>query len=616
MILFISQNSSTSNNGTTASTSSKRQTLEMTPITKRRVEVVIPHSAEWIRRRRLQTAMLTQTFFATDPNLESHQSSSAAFDPNDPDPMSIEEAMRRPDWLQWRKAIFNELRSQRQRTTYSKPVECPSGIILMDHRWVFVRKRRADGTIERYKARLVGKGFLQRPFIDYFATYAPVLDKITFRTLMALMASNNYDCWLMDVVTAYLYGELEKPLYMTVPKGERIPSHLKNPCVVVHRALYGFKQSGRRWFLVLQEHLLAKQFRQMQSNESIFIKNDSNGACVVSIYVDDILIIGNQPAVQETREMMKTKFEMKDLGKIRFCIGMEVDYFHNGIFVHQSGYIQKQLKRFSMTNSRKFSTPLEVRSLKPEQDIYGEARPGETLLTTRYPYLAAIGTLSYLAECTRPDISFAVHLLARHSQNPTMRHWRGVQHIFRYLSGTHDYGLFYRKDATGYEAYSDAGFASDSRNGRSQTGYVTLVGGTAKSWRSTRQGMTAQSSTEAEIIALNETAKEVVSELRMRNEMDKLLGKPISKTPVTIWEDNSACLRQANQGYIRTNNNKHLSPKLFYVTDLISAKVIKVEKVDSNENLADLFTKTLHGPKHRLLMERIGMRKRSDLLED
>ena len=134
---------------------------------------------------------------------------------------------------------------------------------------------------------------------------------------------------------------------------------------------------------------------------------------------------------------------MKDLGKTKFCIGLQIEHFPNGVLVHQSTYIKKILKRFNIDKAHPLSSPMVVRSLDVKNDTFRPCEKGEELLGPEVPYLSVICALMYLANCARPDIAFSVNLLARYSFAPTRRHWKGIQHILRYLSGTTDMGLFY-----------------------------------------------------------------------------------------------------------------------------------------------------------------------------
>ena len=200
---------------------------------------------------------------------------------------------------------------------------------------------------------------------------------------------------------------------------------------------------------------------------------------------------------------------MKDLGKSRYCLGLQIEYFSNDIFVHQSTYTEKVLKSFYMDKTHPLNSHMVVRSLEVDKDPFRHKEENEKLLGPEVPYLSAIGALMYLANCTRPDIAFSVNLLARYSSAPTLRHWNGVKHLLRYLRGTSDIGLFYSKvPKPELLGYTDAGYLSDPHKARSQSGYVCTCGDTAVSWRSVKQTMVATSSNHSELLAIHEANKE------------------------------------------------------------------------------------------------------------
>ncbi|XP_070031524.1 secreted RxLR effector protein 161-like [Nicotiana tomentosiformis] len=178
---------------------------------------------------------------------------------------------------------------------------------------------------------------------------------------------------------------------------------------------------------------------------------------------------------------------MKDLGKKKLCLDLKIEHLVDGIFVHQSAYIEKVLKRFYMDGAHPLSTPMVVRSLDMNKDSFRPQEKNEELFSPEVPYLSAIVALMYLVNTTRPDITFSVNVLARYSSTPTMRHWNGIKHILRHLKGTTNMCLFYENDCNlDLVGYADAGYLSDSDRARSQTGYVFTCGGTAISWRSTK----------------------------------------------------------------------------------------------------------------------------------
>ena len=202
---------------------------------------------------------------------------------------------------------------------------------------------------------------------------------------------------------------------------------------------------------------------------------------------------------------------MKDLGKTRYCLGLQIKYCLNGVLIHQSSYTKKVLKCFYMDKSHPLSSLMVVRSLEVTKDPFRLKEENEELLGPEVPHLSAIGALMYLANYTRPNIAFSVNLLARYSSAPTIRHWNGIKHILRYLHGTSDMGLFYYKAMEPQLLdYADARYLSDPHKARSQTGYIFTYGNTAISWRSVKQTMVATSSNHSKILAMHEASRECV----------------------------------------------------------------------------------------------------------
>jgi hypothetical protein len=202
----------------------------------------------------------------------------------------------------------------------------------------------------------------------------------------------------------------------------------------------------------------------------VFIRKSSTGFCIISVYVDDLNIIGHAKDIDEAHNHLKKEIEMKDLGKTKFCLGLQIEHLETAILVHQSAYVKKVLEKFNMDNAYPQRTPKIVRALKNVKDPFRPKQEGEEVLGEEYPYLSAIGVLMYLANNTRPDIAFAVNCLARYNVAPTMCHWKSIKNILRYLNGTIDLGLFFqRNQESNLIGHVDAGYLSDPQNGISQT---------------------------------------------------------------------------------------------------------------------------------------------------
>nr|AAK91878.1 Putative copia-type pol polyprotein [Oryza sativa]AAP52115.1 retrotransposon protein, putative, Ty1-copia subclass [Oryza sativa Japonica Group] len=423
---------------------------------------------------------------------------------------------------------------------------------------------------------------------------------------------------LMDVVTAYLYGSLDSEIYMRVPEGLKIPNPKGNRnmySVRLQRSLYGLKQSRRMWFNRLSNYLLKRDYLNNDHCLCVFIKS-LNGFCIISVYVDDFNIIGTTEDIKEAMAYLKTEFEMKDLGKTKFCLGLQLKHLPEGVFMHQSTYTKRVLGKFNMDKCHPLKTPMVVRSLEADKDPFKPKEDDEEVLGPEVPYLSAIGALMYLANCTRPNIAFAVNLLARYSATPTRRHWVGVKTILKYLRGTQDLGLWFPKNQDpSMVGYVDAGYMSNPRNARSQTRFVFLCGNTAISWRFVKQTLVATSTNHSEIIALYEATREYVGLMRMIGHIQKSCGLNIDNTPTIIYEDNATCVAQIHMGYVKSNFTKHITLKFFYPHELQKSGEINVLQTKSCENLADLFTKSLPASSFHRCVRGIGMRRLSELQE-
>ena len=272
----------------------------------------------------------------------------------DQEPKSIEECRQRDDWPKWKEAIEAELKSLTKREVFGPVVRTPEGVKPVGFKWVFVRKRNEKGEIVRYKARLVAQGFSQRPGIDYEETYSPVVDATTFRFLISLAVKEGLDLRLMDVVTAYLYGPLDNDIYMKLPEGFKLPEAASSGSreqysIKLNRSLYGLKQSGRMWYNRLSEYLLKENYKNDPISPCIFIKRFEKGFVIIAVYVDDLNIIGTPEEISVTMDYLKKEFEMKDLGKTKFCLGLQVEHLKEEFLCIKLPIQKRCLKDFIWT---------------------------------------------------------------------------------------------------------------------------------------------------------------------------------------------------------------------------------------------------------------------------
>ncbi|CAM6093955.1 unnamed protein product [Calypogeia fissa] len=343
-----------------------------------------------------------------------------------PDPRTIAEARKQPDWPQWESAITSELDSLISRQVFGPITAAASDSFLTGFRWTFVKKRNAEGKVVRYKARLVARGFTQIPGQDYDLTYSPVMDVIMYRYLIAFALHHRLSMHQLDIVTAYLYGTLDKEVHMEAPPSslsELGPSNARiRYAVKVLRSMYGLKQSGRTWYQRFKAEMLAMGFENADIAPCLFIKKQGKEIMIIAIYVDDLNLFGTNKIMMETIQLLKRVFETRDLGQTKFCLGLQFKHLPHGIFLHQSTYTRRVLKQFNMHTAKAVKSPMDLCSLDLHKDIFRKKEEEEPLLGSEKPYLSAVRALMFLANHTRPDIAFAVNLLAHHSSQPTIRH--------------------------------------------------------------------------------------------------------------------------------------------------------------------------------------------------
>ncbi|TPX33687.1 DNA-directed DNA polymerase [Synchytrium microbalum] len=338
---------------------------------------------------------------------------------------------------------------------------------------------------------------------------------------------------------------------------------------------------------------------------TVFFKLSKDGPCITSIYVDDTNAMGTPAAVDCTTQMLKNTFKMKDFGTVTACIGVQIDHLNGGTFLHQTQMVDKILNATNLVDIPTETTPLKV---KEDEEAY----------TYIESYRSIIGMLSYLANTTRPDISFSVNLLARFSNKPSNRHYEGIKHICAYLKGTRDYGLFFRRttDTTvKVMGYSDAGYLSDSRTTKSQTGYVYTVNGTAFLWHSCKQPLNTTSSYEVELMAMYEACRELTWLMKFSNTMQDTLKEGILHKPIPMYMDNEAAFNNITQGYIRTRANMHIQPKFYKTKEYITQGLMRLNHIPGDDNPADILTKTLPTLAHEKHVAKLGLISQKSLFE-
>ncbi|GJR50986.1 zinc finger, CCHC-type containing protein [Tanacetum coccineum] len=315
------------------------------------------------------------------------------------DPKTFDEAMKSRDVAFWKEAVDDEIGSIMENNTWVLS-DLPPGCKPLGCKWIFKKKMKVDGTIDKFKARLVIQGFRQKEGIDYFDTYAPVARISTIRLLIALAATHNLVIHQMDVKTTFLNGDLEEEIYMKQPEGFVMPGNEHKVCKLI-KSLYGLKQAPKQWHHKFDEVVLPNGFVLNQSDKCVYYKFDESGkGVIICLYVDDMLIFGtDQTQVDKTKEFLSSNFSMKDMGEADVILGIRIKRENKGLAITQSHYIEKILKKFNCEGCGPVSTPIEA-GIKLVPHIGKHVNQLE--------YSRAIGCLMYAMTSTRLDIAYVV----------------------------------------------------------------------------------------------------------------------------------------------------------------------------------------------------------------
>jgi Reverse transcriptase (RNA-dependent DNA polymerase) len=225
---------------------------------------------------------------------------------------------------------------------------------------VYKIKYHSDGIVERYKARLVAKRYTQTHVIDYHETFTPVVKMNTVRILLSTAVNNNWNLHQIDNKNAFLQGTLEEEVYMVLPPGHK-KKDISNFVYKLKKLIYGLKKSPRVWYEKLSHFLILCNFKVSSAESSLFIKHNATGTTVVLVYVDDIIIIGNNKIkIECVKKDLKQKSEIKDFGKLKYFFGIEIAHSHKGLFMSQRKYALDLLKETGKLGCKPTKTPIKT----------------------------------------------------------------------------------------------------------------------------------------------------------------------------------------------------------------------------------------------------------------
>ncbi|GJS48875.1 retrovirus-related pol polyprotein from transposon TNT 1-94 [Tanacetum coccineum] len=469
----------------------------------------------------------------------------------------------------------------------------PNKAFFITLKWIYKVKLDELGGILKNKARLVARVYRQEEGIDFEESFALVTRLEAIRIFLAFAAHMNMVIYQMDMKTAFLNGNLWEEVYVSQPDGFVDPDK-PNYVYKLKKALYGLKQAPRAWYDMLSSFLISNDFSKGSVDPTMFIHREGKELLLVQIYVDDIIFAASTPELCDLfAKIMCSKFKMSMMGKISFFLGLQISQSPRGIFINQSKYALESLKKYGFESCDPVDTPMVEKS-KLDEDKEGKA-------VDPSHYRGMIGTLLYLT-ASRPDLQFAICMCARYQARPTEKHLNAVKRIFRYLKGTVHRGLWYPKDSSiALTAFADADHAGCQDTRRSTSGSIQLLGDRLVSWSSKRQKSAAISSTEAEYIALSGCCAQV---LWMRSQLTDY-GFGFNKIP--MYCDNKSAIALCCNN-VQHSRSKHIDIRFHFIKEHVENGVIELYFVNTEYQLADIFTKALGRERIEFLINKLGMR--------
>ncbi|GJU63182.1 retrovirus-related pol polyprotein from transposon TNT 1-94 [Tanacetum coccineum] len=477
------------------------------------------------------------------------------------EPKDVNEALKDESWV----VAMQEELNQFVANDVWDLVPLPMSQSVIGTKWVFRNKLDENGIVSRNKARLVAQGYNQQEGIDYDETYAPVARLESIRILLAIACANDFKLYQMDVKSAFLNGFINEEVYVAQPPGF-IDFQKPNYVYKLKKALYGLKQAPKAWYDRLKAFLIKHEYSMGMVDNTLFTKKSKSHLIIVQIYVDDIIFGStSQNLCDDFAKIMHDEFEMSMMGELNFFLGLQIKQMEDEIFFNQSKYIKEMLKKFGLEDSKPTKTPMSTEIKLTKDD-----------------------------EADSVDSS-------KYRENPKTTHLEAVKRIFRYVRGTTHLGLWYPK-GTGVETivYADSDHAGDYVDRKSTSGVCTFMGCCLTSWFAKKQTALAISTTEAEYVSAGKACQQA---LWMKQ---ALIDYDICLDDVPIMCDNKGAI-DLSKNPVQHSRTKHIEIRHHFLRDNVQKGNISIEKVASEDNIADIFTKPLKREVFNYLRLGLGM---------
>ena len=490
----------------------------------------------------------------------------------------------------WQKAIRKEIKNMIERGVWRKVERknIPNNRRLIGNKWVFKIKR--DGT---YRARLVALGYSQIPGVDYTDNFAPVAHDVSFRIALARMMVEKLDSLVMDVETAFLYGDIEEEIFMKSPIGmeEIDPGSSTEDCYQLKKGIYGLCQAARQFWKKFVDTIKQESFgfQVSPADPCVLFKEDKLGICIIIMYVDDMLVIGRKEQIEDFASKIQKVFSVKIQHNLADYLGCEfyINKERTRGWLGQPSIIKSLEQKFG---ERAMKERLSLTPGTPRFTARRVENPEDKVNPQDHEiYRSGVGTLLYLTKHSRPDICNPVRELSKTMDAPAPAHLKEMYKLIRHVLATKGYGLKFelRKDIIKWalKALSDSDFASDKETRISVFGYNIYFCGIPIAWRSKGMKSVVLSTTEAEYMALSEVVKELKFIVQLLETMNIKV-----ELPITVYVDNVGAIWLSNNR-TTSDRTKHIDIRTSFVKEYQEDGKIIIKFVKSEENEADIFTK-------------------------
>lgn len=481
----------------------------------------------------------------------------------------------------------------------------PPGANLMNSHFIFSIKTRIDGSIERFKSRLVADGNTQKHGVDYEAVFATVFKMTTFRMMLVLAARNDYGLWQLDIQQAFVQADLDpsSQLYMRVPPhlnrydadGDELVCRLK-------KSLYGLKQAAREWSNKLRGVLVNFGFIRSLIDPCLYTYTSGNERLYLLSWVDDLVVLYSSKAILERfLKSLAKELPLDDRGELEWVLRMEIKRDRKGrsIILSQARYTEQLLDKYTGWGnlSKTYQSPMD-----DAQDLSAEHSPDfgseeySAMADKRATYMSVVGSLLWLSACTRPDLTYTTSILARFVSNPGQAHYKAMLRVLAYIHHTKDRVLLLAPDTDpNVVVYSDASWLASF----SISGGLIYYHGCPVNWWSRRQRSVSHSSAEAEYFAASAASREGIY---IRDLLEDLAMPVSGPTPLLL--DSKAAINLASDP-VAFKKTKHILRAAHELRDRVARGIFTARYVEAANQLADILTKPLHVHLHRSMLERI-----------